>query len=60
LKLDPTQPHGEEKTGGWDVSWDISHIIDPNGMMEITINLIHHPFLEAGAFWSKIENALKL
>ena len=52
LTVDPSQPHGECKTGGWDVSWDIT----PG---QITINLIHHPFLAEPIFWSHIENALK-
>lgn len=49
--MNPAQPHGEAKENGWDVSWDIA-----NG--QITVNLISHPFLEAGAFWSKVQNVL--
>ena len=52
LVLDPSVPAGECKEKGWDVSWQIA----PG---ELTINLIQHPFLKAGAFWSRIGNVLK-
>jgi hypothetical protein len=51
LVLDPASPTGEVKTGGWDVSWEQQ----PG---TITITLVQHPFLEAGAFWSKVNAVL--
>ena len=52
LVLDPAQPHTEVKDGGWDVTVDLV----PGS---ITIGLVKHPFLAAGAFWGKVENVLK-
>jgi hypothetical protein len=52
ITIDPTQPKGEEKTGGWDVSWTLA----PDS---ITISLIKSPFLESGLFWAKVQSALK-
>jgi hypothetical protein len=56
LVLDPEAAAGEVKTGGWDVSWTQ---VPGQVTSEITINLVKHPWLEAGAFWAKIENVLK-
>jgi hypothetical protein len=50
--IDPTQPTGELKTGGWDISYSLA----PG---EVTIDLVKHPWLEESAFWAKIENVLK-
>jgi hypothetical protein len=51
IVIDPTQAKGEERTGGWDVSWTLSPT-------SITISLIKSPFLESGVFWSKVQTAL--
>ena len=44
---------GESKSGGWDVSWTVP------SAGELSITLVAHPFLEAGAFWSKVNTLLE-
>jgi len=51
---------GEEKTGGWDISWSLGPWTTSNegSNATLTITLVKHPFLEGDAFWSKAEAAL--
>ena len=51
LTIDPTQPHGTIESGSWSISYEL-------GDGTITINLLHRPMLEEGAFWSKLDGLL--
>jgi hypothetical protein len=48
IALDPAQPTGEAKTGGWAIAADT-----------VTVNVVKHPFAEEGVLWSKLEGLLK-
>jgi hypothetical protein len=52
ITFDPTQPSGEAVQDKWDVSWTIA-------LPTLTINLVAHPFAQAGFFWDKLEKILQ-
>jgi hypothetical protein len=51
IDFDPSQPTGEGKADGFDVSWTIS----PG---KVVITMKDHPFMEEGLFWKRLSATL--
>lgn len=50
--INPNEPSGETKQGGWDISWASANA----GYIAITVN--KHPFAEEGFLWSNLSKIL--